>query len=61
MLVITRRQGERILIGDVELVVVETRRRSVRLAIAAPKGTRIVRAELAEKVPSEGGEPPAGA
>jgi carbon storage regulator len=50
VLVVTRRAGERILIGDVELVVLETRRGSVRLGINAPKGTTVLRAEVAEPV-----------
>jgi carbon storage regulator CsrA len=53
VLVIARRRGERLLIGDVELVVLETRRGSVRLGLRAPLGTRIVRFELIADVGAE--------
>lgn len=46
VLVITRRKRERILIGAVELVVLEIHRGRVRLGFTAPLGTRIVRFEL---------------
>jgi carbon storage regulator len=56
LLVVTRREGERILIGEVEIVVLETHRGSVRLGINAPKGTTVLRAEVVEVVDDP--EPP---
>jgi carbon storage regulator len=54
MLVLTRRAGERITIGDdIEIVVVSVRGDQVRLGIAAPKGVAIYRAELIEQVAQE--------
>lgn len=47
MLVLTRRIGETIVLGDViELTVAEVRGGKVRLAISAPEAVRIRRAEL---------------
>lgn len=49
MLVITRRKHERLLIGDdIEIVVVDIGRRSVRLGISAPKDVPLTRADVAE-------------
>lgn len=54
MLVLTRRIGERVLIGDdIELTVVEIRGDSVRLGIQAPRETRIQRAEIVAAVEDE--------
>ena len=51
MLVITRRQGERIVIGDdVEVTIVAAGRRSVRVGIRAPLGTRVLRGEIHESI-----------
>lgn len=48
MLVISRRRGERIRIGDVVLVVLSTHRGSVRLGFEAPtRGVLIIRDEIA--------------
>lgn len=47
MLVLTRKPGEKITVGhDIEIVVVSIDRNQVRIGIAAPKDTRILRAEL---------------
>lgn len=47
MLVLTRRRGESIVIGDLVVVqVLETRGRRVRLSIDAPREIRIRRAEV---------------
>jgi carbon storage regulator len=49
MLVLTRRRNDRILIGrDVEVVVVRTRGKDVRLGIRAPEDVVVQRAELTE-------------
>jgi len=46
MLVITRREKETVVIGDVEITIVRIRRNQVRIGIAAPTGTIITRKEL---------------
>jgi len=47
MLVLSRRQGESVLIdGGIKIVIVEIRGNVIRLGIDAPKETRIVREEL---------------
>jgi carbon storage regulator len=47
MLVLSRRQGEEITIGnDIVLKVVEMREKQVRLAIDAPGNTSVLRGEL---------------
>ena len=53
MLMITRRVGERICIGDdVEVVVAEIHRRTVRLAVKAGKRQLILRGELRDAIAS---------
>ena len=48
MLVLNRKLGERVVIGDgITITVVEVRRDRVRLGIDAPEQVRILRAELA--------------
>ncbi|WIK88672.1 carbon storage regulator [Varibaculum cambriense] len=50
MLVLTRRRGEEIVIGDqVVITVVESHKDSVRLGISAPKDLTIRRGELLEQ------------
>lgn len=47
MLVLSRKVGERIKIGDdIEIIVVEIDRGTVRLGIKAPRSTKIYREEL---------------
>jgi carbon storage regulator len=54
MLVLTRKQDEKIVIDDdIEIVIVEVRGRRVRLGIAAPKGVRVHRKEIYEKIKKE--------
>jgi carbon storage regulator len=54
MLVITRKKGESILIGeDIEITVVKTEDGSVKLAISAPKNITILRKELYKEVTEE--------
>jgi len=54
MLVLTRRIGERVLIGDdVEVTVLEVKGDSVRIGIQAPRETRIHRAEIVAAVEQE--------
>jgi carbon storage regulator len=54
MLVITRKKGESILIGeDIEITVVKADDGSVKLAISAPKNITILRKELYKAVTEE--------
>lgn len=54
MLVLTRRIGERVLIGDdIEVTVLEVKGDSVRIGIQAPRETRIHRAEIVAAVERE--------
>ena len=54
MLVITRKQGESILIGeDIEISVSKIEDGSVKIAIKAPKELSILRKELYKEVESE--------
>lgn len=48
MLVLSRRVGQEILIGDIRLIVVGQDGRRVRLAIDAPPEVKILRQELVE-------------
>ena len=51
---LTRRIGERVLIGDdIEVTVLEVKGDSVRLGIQAPRETRIQRAEIVAAVETE--------
>lgn len=58
MLVLSRRQGERLVVGrDVEIEVLQVRGRRVRLGIFAPEHVRVLRRELtsdcADEEPSQ--------
>ncbi len=54
MLVITRRKGETIRIGeDIEITVVKIDDSSVKLSISAPKDVTILRKELYKEVTQE--------
>ena len=51
MLVISRRQGERIFVGDdIEIVVTGLYRKSVRIGIQAPKSLAVVRGEVRDSI-----------
>jgi carbon storage regulator len=51
MLVLTRKAGERILIGtDIYITIVDVRGEGVRIGIDAPRGITINRGEVAEAV-----------
>ena len=57
MLVITRRQGESLLIGDdIEITIAEAKDGSVKLAVKAPKEVTILRKELYKEVEAENKE-----
>lgn len=54
MLVITRKKGESILLGDdIEITVVKVDEGSVKLSISAPKNVTILRKELYKEVTEE--------
>ena len=54
MLVLTRKLGEKIMIGDtVTVTVVDIKGDSVRLAIEAPKEVKIFRAEIYDAIAAE--------
>lgn len=54
MLVITRKKGESILIGDdIEIKITKIEDGSVKLAISAPKEKMILRKEVYDKVKEE--------
>lgn len=51
MLVISRRKGQRVSIGDeIELVVTEVHRSSVKLGIRAPRGLTVLRGEIRDSI-----------
>jgi carbon storage regulator len=51
MLVISRRKGQRITIGDeIELVVTELHRSSVKVGIRAPRGYAVLRGEVRDSI-----------
>ncbi len=50
MLILTRRPGERILIGDeIEVVVLDSTSHQVRLGIEAPRAVHVLRSELKDQ------------
>lgn len=54
MLVLSRKLGEKIVIGDgIELMVVAVNGNRVKLGIAAPQNCRIVRSECRDKLAPE--------
>lgn len=55
MLVLTRKIGQSIVIGDeIEVVVLEVRGEQVRVGIRAPKTVSVHRKEVYEQIASEG-------
>jgi carbon storage regulator len=56
MLVVTRRIGERIMIGpDVSLTILAVQGHQVRIGIDAPRDVAIYREEIYQKIKAEGG------
>lgn len=54
MLVITRKKGESILIGDdIEVMIVKVEEGSVKISISAPKNVTILRKELYKEITEE--------
>lgn len=57
MLVITRKKGERVLIGDdVVVTILDIRRDGIRVGVEAPRGIRIQRAEVVEALAAANAE-----
>jgi carbon storage regulator len=55
MLVLQRKKGERILVGeDTVVTVVEVGHNFVRIGVDAPDGTRVDREEVRRKIAAEG-------
>jgi carbon storage regulator len=60
MLILTRRPGESIQIGDdIEISVLEIRGNQVRIGINAPPEVLVLRSELLNKTPADETDPPA--
>ncbi len=54
MLILTRKVGESIMVGDhVRVVVVEVKGRQVRIGVEAPGETKIYRGEIFERIQEE--------
>ena len=54
MLILTRKTGESIMVGDhVRVVVVEVKGRQVRIGVEAPGDTKIYRGEIFERIQEE--------
>ena len=59
MLVLTRKPGQSIMIGDgVEVQVLSVAGEKVRLGITAPRDVSIFRNEVYDRIENEGGRPP---
>jgi len=62
MLVLTRKEGETLLIGDdIEIVTMKTRGNAVQYGIKAPKDMQILRSEIKDRPPVKVGRPAANA
>lgn len=57
MLVVTRKKGEKVLIGDdIVVTVIDVRRDGVRVGVDAPRGIRIQRHEVVEALAAANAE-----
>ena len=50
---LSRRKGERICIGDVEIIISEIARSHVRIAVRAPAGQQILRGEVKDSIEAQ--------
>ena len=58
MLILTRRVGEKVMIGDdVSVTVLRVKGNQVRLGVDAPKSVSVQREEIFNRMKSEGEEP----
>ncbi len=54
MLILTRKVGDRIRIGDgIEIAILELKGRSVRIGVSAPKGMSVLREEVYQRIREE--------
>jgi carbon storage regulator len=61
MLILTRRVGETVMIGEeVSVTILGVKGNQVRVGINAPKNVAVHREEIFERIKSEGGEGEAG-
>ena len=51
MLVLTRKKGQTVFVGDAELTIVSVKGGSIQLGFKAPKNVRIMRGELTDSDP----------
>lgn len=57
MLVVTRKKGEKVLIGDdIVVTIIDVRRDGVRVGVDAPRGIRIQRHEVVEALAAANAE-----
>ncbi|HEU0154394.1 MAG TPA: carbon storage regulator CsrA [Arenimonas sp.] len=62
MLILTRRVGETLMIGDsVTVTVLGVKGNQVRIGITAPKDVAVHREEIFQRIQKDDGEAPAGA
>lgn len=54
MLVLTRKLGESLLIGDAEIMIVKIKGNQVRVGVKADRSTKITRKELLDKDDKKG-------
>lgn len=51
MLVLTRKKGQKLMIGDdIEVIILETKGESVKIGIKAPKNVAVYREEIFEEI-----------
>lgn len=61
MLILTRRIGETIVIGDnIRVTIIGVRGQQVRVGVDAPKETAVHREEIYDRIQREGPKPPRG-
>jgi carbon storage regulator CsrA len=53
MLMMTRKRGERLYVGEIEIIVSEIARSHVRLAVRAPAGQLILRGEVRDTIEAQ--------